>query len=335
MSESEKKTTRETTESLSWGDAEPATMDMGHVRLVLSHPVVQAVSWIGADALRHQLMAAWLMVEENDIPMNPRLVGRPGLGKTTLAYAVAREMGREVYIFQCTMDTRPEDLIITPVIAQDNRIAYHASPLVTAMLRGGVCILDEGNRMSEKSWASLAPLLDHRRYVESIVAGIKIPARPEFRICCTMNDDASTYETPEYIQSRLQPQIEVSFPEKDAEKAILKLNVPYAPGELLDRATQFLQQAHHYDLPYNSRDGINILRYALKKSKLTGQGPDAFFEESVGGVLGSDGVEFLQGRVPTTPGDILMRPGFLDDDDDDDDDDDFFEGCGWDDDDEK
>ena len=41
-----------------------------------------------------------------------------------------------------------------------------------AMLRGGVCILDEGNRMNEKSWASLAPLFDHRRYVESIVAGI-------------------------------------------------------------------------------------------------------------------------------------------------------------------
>jgi MoxR-like ATPase len=47
------------------------------------------------------------------------------------------------------------------------------------MIRGGVAILDEGNRMSEKSWASLAPLLDNaRRYVESIVAGIKIKAHP-------------------------------------------------------------------------------------------------------------------------------------------------------------
>ena len=41
------------------------------------------------------------------------------------------------------------------------------------MIRGGVCILDEANRMSEKSWASLAPLLDTRRYIESIVAGLK------------------------------------------------------------------------------------------------------------------------------------------------------------------
>src|SRR5437588_9076869 len=43
-------------------------------------------------------------------------------------------------------------------------------------LSGGVCVLDEGNRMNEKSWASLAPLLDHRRFVESIVAGIQIKA---------------------------------------------------------------------------------------------------------------------------------------------------------------
>ena len=69
--------------------------------------------------------------------------------------------------------------------------------------------------MSEKSWASLAPLLDHRRYVESIVAGVRIPAHPDFRFVTTMNEDASTYEIPEYIHSRLMPQIYVDFPEED------------------------------------------------------------------------------------------------------------------------
>src|SRR5438445_8852484 len=116
-------------------------------------------------------------------------------------------MGREVYILQSTMDTRPEDLLVTPVIEGERKLRYVASSLVTAMIRGGVVILDEGNRMSEKSWASLAPLLDNRRYVESILAGIKIHAHPEFRFCATMNDDASTFDLPEYIHSRLQPQI--------------------------------------------------------------------------------------------------------------------------------
>ena len=67
--------------------------------------------------------------------------------------------------------------------------------------------------MNEKSWASLAPLLDHRRYVESVVAGITIPAHPDFRCCVTMNEDESTYEVPDYILSRLQPTLALGFPE--------------------------------------------------------------------------------------------------------------------------
>jgi len=43
---------------------------------------------------------------------------------------------------------------------------------------------------------SLAPLLDNRRYVESIVAGVKIKAHPLFRLVATMNDDASTFDLP-------------------------------------------------------------------------------------------------------------------------------------------
>lgn len=296
-----------------------ATVD--NVQLILSHPVELDMEWVGSPHLRQQLAAAWTRVDASDIPLNPRLLGKPGVGKTTLGYAVARAMKREVYIFQCTMDTRPEDLIVTPVISQDNKIAYHASPLVTAMLVGGACILDEGNRMSEKSWASLAPLLDHRRYVESIVAGIKIHAHPEFRVCCTMNDDASTYEVPEYIQSRLQPQIEVEFPDKEAEKEILKLNVPFAPEELLEQATNFLQRAHRFDLPYTSRDGINILRYALKKGVLVRSPASAFFEEGIQGVLGTAGLDFFQGRLPATPrqpGEMEDEGPFPDLDDDDD-----------------
>jgi MoxR-like ATPase len=128
-----------------------------------------------------------------------------------------------------------------------------------------VAIIDEGNRMSEKSWASLAPLLDSRRYVESIVAGIKIKAHPEFRFCTTMNDDASTFELPEYIHSRLQPQIHIDFPERDEELLILKSNLPFADDEILEYVVAFLQAAHEADERYSVRDGINIARYALKR----------------------------------------------------------------------
>ena len=240
------------------------TIVVDGVTLHLAHPDEISIRWVGQDELVRQLQAAWLKIHEHDVPMTPRLLGKPGVGKTTLAYATGKRMGREVYIMQATLDMRPEDLLVTPVIEGGGRLRYVASPLVTAMVRGAVVILDEGNRMSEKSWASLAPLLDDRRYVESIVAGIKIHAHPDFRMTATMNDDASTFELPEYIHSRLQPQIMVDFPERDEEKAILKENLPFADDEVLDYVTDFLQAAHAGDERYTSRDGINIGRFALK-----------------------------------------------------------------------
>ena len=150
------------------------TVEIDGVSIHLAHPDELPVRWVGQEELMRQLLAAWMVVAEHDIPMNPRLIGKPGVVKTTLAYAAAKRIGRDVYIMQATMDTRPEDLLVTPVIEGEGKLRYVASPLVSAMITGGVVILDEGNRMSEKSWASLAPLLDNRRYVESIVAGAKV-----------------------------------------------------------------------------------------------------------------------------------------------------------------
>jgi len=239
-------------------------VEIDGVFLHLAHPDELKVQWVGQDDVMRQLLAAWLVIDDRDMPMNPRLVGKPGVGKTTLAYAAAQRLGREVYIMQATSDTRPEDLLITPVIEGEGMLKYVASPLVTAMIRGGIVILDEGNRMSEKSWASLAPLLDNRRYVESIVAGIKVKASPLFRLVSTMNDDSSTFDLPEYIHSRLQPQILIDFPGYDEELAILKENLPFADDEILEYVTEFLQHAHAADERYSARDGINIARFALK-----------------------------------------------------------------------
>src|SRR6202790_570757 len=219
-------------------------VEIDGVPLHLAHPDELAVNWVGQEEVMRQLLAAWLVVDPQDIPMSPRLLGKPGVGKTTLAYAGAKRLGREVYIMQATVDTRPEDLLVAPVIEGEACLRYVASPLVTAMIRGGVVILDEGNRMSEKSWASLAPLLDNRRYVESIVTGIKIKAHPLFRLVTTMNDDASTFDLPEYIHSRLQPQIYIDFPEKDEELLILRENLPFAEDRILEYVTEFLHHAH-------------------------------------------------------------------------------------------
>lgn len=240
------------------------TVEIDGVVLHLARSAPEGPPWIGQDEVMLQLLAAWARIEEGDLPLNPRLLGKPGVGKTTLACAAARRLGLETYNLQATMDTRPEDLIVSPVLAPDGSIRYAASPLTTAMLTGGALILDEGNRMSERAWASLAPLLDHRRSVESVVAGVRIDAHDDFRFVTTMNEDASTYEVPEYIHSRLMPQIYVDFPDVDEERRILEEAVPYAEDEVLAYVTEFLDRAHRLDLRFTSRDGINMVRYAMK-----------------------------------------------------------------------
>jgi len=264
------------------------------IELTLANPVELTLKWVGQEELLKQLLAAWMVIDDRDTPFNPRLIGKPGVGKTTLAYAAARRLGKAVYLFQATMDTRPEDLIITPVIGPDGKIQYAASSLVSAMLKGGVIILDEGNRMSEKAWASLAPLLDDRRYVESIITGLRVPAHRDFRFVVTMNEDASTFDLPEYIHSRLQPQIYIDFPEANEELLILKENLPFAGERILRYVVEFLQRAHAADELYSVRDGINIARYALKMMAATDQEAMELIPLSVERILGEEALRYLK-----------------------------------------
>jgi len=316
---------------------------IGGVRLHSARPNPTQGTWIGQEETLRQLMACWLVVDDSDLPLTPRLVGTPGIGKTTLAIAGARVRKQELYIYQCTADTRPEDLLVTPVLAENGKIAYHASPVVTAIIRGGICVLDEGNRMNEKSWASLAPLLDNRRYVESIVAGLTIPAHADFRCAVTMNDDESTFEIPDYILSRLQPTIELQHPSRDDELAILKYHLPFADDEMLNLTVEFLQDSHQLKLDFSTRDGINVLRYALKRlSQEDSDHPlskDQAWSEALQRCLGPE-AEDLQSlaertsqslggnAVPMGLGDFFFSPGdplhpdYENDEDEEEDDDD-------------
>ncbi|MDR3632528.1 MAG: MoxR family ATPase [Isosphaeraceae bacterium] len=299
------------------------TAELEGVTLHLGTPDDSRQDWIGQDEVLRQLLACWLVVDPSDRPLSPRLTGPPGIGKTTLAMAAARLRKQPLYINQCTADTRPEDLLVTPVLAESGRIAYHASPLVSAMITGGVCVLDEGNRMNEKSWASLAPLLDHRRYVESVVAGVTIPAHADFRVCVTMNEDESTYEVPDYILSRLQPTLALGFPKRDDEMEILRYHLPFAKQDLLALTVEFLQEAHSLKLDFSPRDGINLLRFAIKRMAQDSKHPlsrDAAWREALLCVLGEEAADLealarrkrraLGGQhAPMGLGDLFFNPG--------------------------
>jgi len=297
-------------------------VDIQGVRLLLSQSHDVIGEWIGQEEVLRQLLACWIVVDDADLPLSPRLVGLPGMGKTALAMAGARLRQQPLYIYQCTADTRPEDLLVTPVLAENGKIAYHASPLVTAVIQGGICILDEGNRMNEKSWASLAPLLDHRRYVESIVAGITINAHPKFRCSVTMNQDESTYEVPDYILSRLQPTLPLTYPNREDELAILQYHLPFAEAEMLAMTVEFLQRSHELKLDFSPRDGLNQLRYAMKRLAQDSDHPiskDDAWREAIEKCLGDEALDLeslaqrrhrtLGGNtIPLGLGDFFLSP---------------------------
>jgi MoxR-like ATPase len=234
------------------------------IELTLAAPDDHDTEWVDYNDYQRLLEAAWLRLSDTEPPLNPRLIGDPGLGKTTLVCATARKVGRPLYIFQCTMDTRPEDLLITPVLTADKRVEYRAAAVVSAMLKGGVLLLDEGNRMPERSWASLAPMLDGRRYVESALTALKIHAHPDFRVCVTMNDDTSTYELPGYIRSRLKPKIELVAPPWEVQAEIVRLKCPGVDEDLLMSIFEELKRRARDNRNDSIRDMLSLAEYAQK-----------------------------------------------------------------------
>jgi MoxR-like ATPase len=255
--------------------SESQYVNIDGLRIKLARPYELDFKWIGQKRVLNQLKSSWYCLNDSDKPMNPRLIGKPGVGKTVLAYATGKMMGLPVYFFQATSDTQPNDVLIQPIVIETgkdtSRVEYVASSLVTAMIVGGVIVFDEGNRMQEKAWASLAPLLDTRRYIESVTAGVMIKAHRNFRFVATMNEDASCFDLPEYIKSRLHPQILVDSPDRTEERRILESNLPFTSPIILDYVADFLDAARKEDEKLSVREGIHIANYAGKMVEFEGE----------------------------------------------------------------
>jgi len=76
---------------------------MEGVPLHLAHRDELPVRWVGQEEVLRQLLAAWLVVDETDVPMNPRLIGKPGVGKTTLAKIIAAMTHAEFIEFSAVL----------------------------------------------------------------------------------------------------------------------------------------------------------------------------------------------------------------------------------------
>ncbi|TFG40571.1 MAG: MoxR family ATPase, partial [Bacteroidia bacterium] len=162
------------------------------------------------------LITAALIAGDHSLPLIPLLIGEPGVGKNRLVYELAQKTDRQLYIFQGHEDVTSEDLACTVRFSDHTSsvMDYMLSPLVTAMYNGGICFIDEIGKIRPRALALLVSVLDERRYIDSTLLGERIHAHPGFRFVAATNT-ADLNLLPEFIVSRLRPQISIGYPPKD------------------------------------------------------------------------------------------------------------------------
>ena len=76
--------------------------------------------------------------------------------------------------------------------------------------------------------------------------------------------------------------------------AILKYHLPFAMEEMLNLTVEFLQEAHELKLDFSTRDGINVMRYALKRIAADPDHPlnkDEAWREALKNCLGDEALD--------------------------------------------
>ena len=187
-----------------------------------------AAGFVGREAELNMILASWLQNDQS-VPLAPLLLGPPGVGKNRIVYECARMCGKELYILQGHEDVTAEDFACTVRFSDDpgRKLDYVLSALVTAMVRGGICLVDEIGKVRPRALAPLVSVLDERRYVDSTLLGERVHAHPGFRfIAATNNSDFEAHTLPDFIRSRLRPVIEVGYPSREEIQEIVRTRLP-------------------------------------------------------------------------------------------------------------
>ena len=141
----------------------------------------------------------------------------PGMGKTTLARAMAAVLGLSSQRIQFTSDMLPGDLLGASIFNEKTReFEFHPGPVFTHML-----LADEINRGSPRTQSALLEVMaEHQVSYEGKTRNIPDP----FFVIATQNplDQAGTFPLPESQLDRFAMRLSLGFPAKAQEIRILK-----------------------------------------------------------------------------------------------------------------
>ncbi len=158
----------------------------------------------------------------------------PGMGKTTLAHALAKTLGLDYKRVQFTSDLLPADLIGTSVFdAQSSTFSFHRGPIFSAIF-----LADELNRATPKAQSALLEAMEEGQVS---IDGETYSLPEPFFVIATQNPQtqSGTFPLPESQLDRFMFRISLGYPEPSIEREILKGDKGRAA---LDQVTQVLSR---------------------------------------------------------------------------------------------
>ncbi len=141
----------------------------------------------------------------------------PGLGKTTLAKAIAASIQGKFGRIQCTPDLLPTDITGFNLFNQKSReFDFHPGPVFSDIL-----LADEINRTTPRTQSALFEAMAERQVT---IDGSSQPLSPTFFVIATQNpiDSHGAYPLPEAQLDRFAMKLEIGYPDRAAQISMLK-----------------------------------------------------------------------------------------------------------------
>ena len=147
------------------------------------------------------------------------LVGVPGLAKTKLVETMGTVLGLDARRIQFTPDLMPSDILGTEVL-EESQTGKRSFRFISGPVFAQLLMADEINRASPRTQSALLQAMQEQHVT---VAGARHDLPKPFHVLATQNplEQEGTYPLPEAQLDRFLMEIDVDYPDRDAERKIL------------------------------------------------------------------------------------------------------------------